>query len=286
MKTRQTVIMLWIALQLGYIALPQASAQSVPPPANTASGAVKAGDSDLPGSTQQQELGEILKELREIRALLEKQQTQLADLAVNPRPSGKIEMNVESDWPGMGKMDAPVTVVEFTDLECPFCHQFEVNTFSILKRDYIDTGKVKFVSLDLPLSMHSYAEQAAEAAQCAADQGKFWELRTAFFHRSGPPTKSSALDSAKSFGLDLTQFQACLNTNKYRDKVEAEAKVAATLHIHATPTFVIGRVANGKLTGVELQGALSYSQFQSAVDNLLQDQQEAPPNSVAQRSNR
>jgi protein-disulfide isomerase len=214
-------------------------------------------------------LNEILKELRDLRAFLEKQQAQLAEFVVNSRPPTKITVKVDNDWRVMGDTNALITVVEFTDLECPFCHQFENATFPALKSDYIDTNQIRFVSLDLPLSMHSHAEQAAEAVQCAGDQGKFWELRTALFHHLDPPTKDVLLESARSLGINIQQFQACLDTNKYKDKVTAEAKIAAALHIHATPTFAIGRIENGKLTGVELSGALDYSRFQTEIDKLL-----------------
>jgi protein-disulfide isomerase len=227
-------------------------------------------DSPSPANTQQQ-LNEILKQLRDLRALLEKQQAQLAELTVSSRAPTRIAMSLGKDWHVMGNTSAPITVVEFTDLECPFCHQFEISTFPTLKADYIDSGQIRFVSVDLPLSMHSNAEQAAEAVQCAGDQGKFWELRTALFRHLEPPAKGVLLDSAKSVGLNLPKLQTCLDTNKYKDRVAAEAKLAAALHIHATPTFAIGRTTNGKLTGIELNGALDYSRFQAEIDRFLAD---------------
>ena len=79
----------------------------------------------------------------------------------------------------LGRADAPVTLVEFTDLECPYCRAFHVGAFERLKREYIDTGKVRFVSRDFPLDFHPNARPAALAVRCAGEQGKFWEMRHA-----------------------------------------------------------------------------------------------------------
>jgi protein-disulfide isomerase len=267
---RQLMMLLWIGLQSSCLLLPDVVAQSVTSENRPAYDAAKTNDSASSGAAQRQQLDEILKELHEIRTLLQK--TQLANPTLDQMPAAKIELSVDSSWHVMGKADAPIAVVEFTDLQCPFCHQFERATFPSLKANYIDRGQVKFISVDLPLSMHSYAEQAAEAVQCAGDQGKFWDLRSALFQRQDPPTKSAVLESEKRLGLDIPQLQACLNTNKYKDQVASEAKSATDLDVHGTPTFVIGRLAGGKLTGVELNGALSYQRFQFEIDKLLQDQ--------------
>jgi protein-disulfide isomerase len=221
--------------------------------------------------TTEQKLSKILQELTDLRAVQEKQQAQLAEVLANARPHKKIAMNVSSDWHVLGNANAPVTVVEFADLECPFCRRFEHDTLPGLKADYIDSGQVRFVSMDLPLAMHFNARQAAEAINCAGDQGRFWELRAALLRNPDSPTKDMLLESATPLGIDRNQFQDCLDSGKYRNIVAAQAETAAALHIHATPTFAIGRISNGKLTGIELEGALDYSRFKTEIDNLLQD---------------
>jgi protein-disulfide isomerase len=280
----QFAVVLWIGLQSGCIPLPEAFAQTTPPASQTASRVAKTKDSASSREVQQKELDEILQELREIHVLLEKQQAQLANAAPGARPPTKIAFDIATDWHVIGKPDAPVTVVEFTDLECPFCRQFEKATFPTLKAEYIDKGQIKFVSVDLPLQMHSYAEQAAEAVQCAGDQGKFWELRSAMFQRQDPPAERVVLESAKRLGIDIPQLQTCLNANKYRNQVAAGTKIASALQIHGTPAFAIGRVVNGKLTGVELNGALGYPWFQAEIDKLLQDQNNSSTNAASQAS--
>ena len=128
---------------------------------------------DQGGLTRQQ--GEqILQELRQIRQLLERQQ--------QPKPQAPPEpVRAQLDLNGaemLGSRTAPITVVEFTDYQCPFCQRFHVSVFGEMKRLFIDTGKVRFYSRDLPLdSIHPNAMRAAMGARCAAEQGQFWKLR-------------------------------------------------------------------------------------------------------------
>src|SRR3954470_12835273 len=122
--------------------------------------------------TIQQQNEEMIKELRAIRQLLERL-TQPQPSAPAQPTSAKI---VDLKGYALGKPDAPLTMVEFTDLQCPFCRQFHVTSFEQLKKEYIDTGKLRYFSRDFPLeSLHPFAMQAARAAKCAADEGKFWE---------------------------------------------------------------------------------------------------------------
>jgi protein-disulfide isomerase len=112
----------------------------------------------------------ILNELKQIRQLLERQQ---ANSAPPPQPvSGKLKDGGEF---ALGSKDAPVTMIEFTDYECPFCRQFESTTFSEIRKQLIDTGKLRVIVRNMPLPMHSHAIVAAQAAFCAGDQGQFWE---------------------------------------------------------------------------------------------------------------
>src|SRR5665213_2353557 len=134
------------------------------------------------GITRQQ-ADDILSELKAIRQLLEKQYRPGAPGRLPPMPeipqTGKLRL--EGGF-SLGSNDAPVTIVEFTDYQCPFCRGFESTTFSEIRKKYIDTGKVRFVVRDLPLAeMHPDAMQAAEAAHCAGDQGQFWRMHDVLF---------------------------------------------------------------------------------------------------------
>src|SRR5262245_41431233 len=119
------------------------------------------------GITQQQAT-EILNELRQIRMLLEKQ---AKPAGPPPEQITKARLNLEG-VAMIGNKDAPITIVEFTDYQCPFCQRFHVTTFADLKKNYIDTGKVRFYSRDMPLDFHPNAMRAAQASRCAGDQNQ------------------------------------------------------------------------------------------------------------------
>ncbi len=102
-----------------------------------------------------------------------------AGQTADSKPLRQVSMPITGDWPSLGKPDAPLTLVEFTDYECPLCRAFHTETFGTLKTRYIDTGKLRFVSRDQPLpEYHPNAMEAAHAARCAGDQGRFWEMAT------------------------------------------------------------------------------------------------------------
>jgi protein-disulfide isomerase len=216
----------------------------------------------------------IVAELKQIRELLEKQQAQLA-LAMAPKPAAapappeKVQMNVGDGWYAIGRADAPVTLVEFADYQCPFCKQFHTAAYAELKKNYIDTGKVRFVSRDLPLEFHPFALKAAEAARCAGDQNKYWELRDALYANAAPPNDDVVKKAAESLSLDEKGFRACLDSDKYKADVQKDAVEAATLQISGTPTFVLAKSAKDKLNGVRIVGAQSFATFQAAIDGLL-----------------
>lgn len=209
----------------------------------------------------------VLKELREIRLLLEKQQSQLQLLT--GQPSERVQMTVRDDWHTIGRDDAPVTIVEFTDLQCAFCRRFHTETFPRIKEDYIDTGKVRFVSRDMPLEFHQYAWKAAEATRCAGDQGKFWELRNAILELLVPPTREAMQDLAERLALDVRAFLTCLDSDKYKATIRGDKDAASKLQITGTPTFVIARTARDALEGVRLVGTQPYESFRLQLDALL-----------------
>src|SRR6266404_7830642 len=118
---------------------------------------------------------DVINELKQIRQTLEKMQSPQAA----PAPDDKVSYKFSPGGFSMGDAKAPMKLVEYTDLQCPFCQQFHNATFAQIKANYIDTGKVRYVNRDFPLDFHENARRAAGAARCAADQNKFWEMRHA-----------------------------------------------------------------------------------------------------------
>jgi protein-disulfide isomerase len=181
----------------------------------------------------------------------------------------RVQMKLGSLEYALGSATAPVTLVEFTDYQCPFCRRFQAEDWPRLKRNYIDTGKVRFIVRDLPLSFHSNARPAAEAAHCAGEQGHFWPMHTGLLDKSADLSPQGLEARAKALGLDLPRFRACLAANKYESAIAANTAQADALGIRGTPAFVVGAAAHGTLDGVLLEGALPYDTFRMVFEALL-----------------
>jgi len=215
---------------------------------------------DEPGITREQ-ANQILEELKEIRHLLEKQSRPMAPAPMKTVPhTGK--MRVEGGF-SLGSADAPLTIVEFTDYECQFCRQFESTTFAELRKKYVDTGKVRFVIRDFPLSIHPSAMRAAEATRCAGDQGKFWPMHDALF--SGPPAlePKQLTQHAQDLKLDAERFRACLQSGKHKSDVQNDMEAASSLQIMGTPSFLVGKTKGDELDGDILVGAQPLGVFET-----------------------
>lgn len=169
-----------------------------------------------------------------------------------------------------GDPNAPITVVEYSDFQCPFCGRFVRDTHTKLRATYIDTGKVYFQYRDLPLtSIHPGALLAAHVANCAGAQGNFWPMHDQLF--AGAATQAwgqgdsadfnTLLGYAAALELDVTQVQACVQNNQFASQIENDMRAAAALGIRSTPTFVV----NGHL----LIGAQPFEVWQQLLDDLL-----------------
>lgn len=181
----------------------------------------------------------------------------------------KVHMKIESGWHWMGRDDAPVTIIEFTDYQCPFCRRYHTETFAQLKKNFIDTGKVRFGSRDLPLSFHANAQKAAEAAWCAGEQNKYWELRDTMINNAADLSSDAIVKYAQTDGLDIASFKACANADKYKGQIQKDRADASTVGISATPSFVIGKTATDALDGDRVVGALPESVFETEIQKFM-----------------
>jgi protein-disulfide isomerase len=220
----------------------------------------------------QQQFDELLTELKGIRAALEKmgQPGPAAQQAQQP-VSDKVTMAMPTNAYTEGKANAPLVLVEYTDLQCPFCQQFHNNAYDQLKKNYIDTGKVLFVSRDFPLDFHPWARPAAIAARCAGDQGKFWEMRNTLQSNSDKLSKEYIAQTAKNLGLNMLKFDSCASSDFYTADINKQIAEGSAAGVDGTPSFVIGRVENGQLNGTRLVGAMPYDQFDAKLKELLAD---------------
>jgi protein-disulfide isomerase len=171
--------------------------------------------------------------------------------------------------PSLGSASAPVVIVAFSDFQCPYCGRFEEQTFPRLKTDYIDTGKVRFVFFDFPLSqLHPNAELAAEAAACAQEQGAYWPMHDLLFRKQAEwaGTSNSSTEGlfrlyAQSLNLKADQFATCLSDQRYVQGIKKDQQVGLDAGVQGTPTFFI----NGR----ELVGAQPYEAFKQLIDAAL-----------------
>ena len=223
---------------------------------------------NMPEGMTREQADEILKELRAIHQLLDRQPVASAAPSAAPT-SDKVQMSVAAGWYTLGREDAPVTVVEFTDYQCPFCRKFHSETFAELKKNYIDTGKVRFVSRDLPLEFHPNASGAAVAARCAGAQGKYWEMRDLLLANDADLGQVSLLKYGKQINLDINAFGVCLNDKNYTTDIQKDVADAGTLGIGGTPSFVIGKTAKDQIRGVRVAGAVPYVVLENAIKDQL-----------------
>ena len=208
------------------------------------------------------------------------------DLLPTGDPGGEVQVAVDGD-PGLGDPNAPLTMVEFSDYECPFCKSFFEETLPQIKEQYIDTGKLRFVYRDLPLSFHEpAASKEALAANCARDQKGdegYFLYHDEIFARTtsnGEGMKSADYAAAATkIGLDVSAFNSCLSSEKFKDEVAADLAAAEKLTQDysavfiqgiGTPTFIVGKTdSSGTFTGQVISGAQPFEFFQQIIDELL-----------------
>jgi protein-disulfide isomerase len=212
---------------------------------------------------------QILEELKVIRQLLEKLTT-APPAAARPAAARVTFATLPADRV-LGSPTAPVTMVEFTDLQCPFCRVFQTTVFDSLKRDYIDTGKVRFISRDLPLeAIHPMAVGAARMTRCAVEQNRFWEMRHAVLVNNGRLSPDLLDTLAKQVGLDDDKLDACLaNITRLDTLIKADIAAARGAGLEATPAFVIGRTQPAGITGDAIMGAQPFAVFDAKIKQLL-----------------
>jgi protein-disulfide isomerase len=162
--------------------------------------------------------------------------------------------------PVLGNPDAPITIIEFSDYECPYCRKWHFEVFPLIREAYPD--QVNFVFRDFPLtSIHPNAVPAGEAARCAGEQGMFWEFNEALFSMQYGLNLDAYTAYAQAFGLDMAAFKECLDSARHQKEVLADLKWATDLGVRSTPTFF--------LNGIALVGAQPFEFFQMVIEKEL-----------------
>jgi protein-disulfide isomerase len=136
----------------------------------------------------------------------------------------------------------PIAIVEFADFQCPFCARHATNTLPTMKKELLDSGKARYVAMNLPLDMHPHALPAAEAAECAANQGAYWRMHELLFAKQKDLATTNYVALAGELGLNLREFEACLDSDNALKRVKAHINEAQRLGVRSTPIFFLGRV--------------------------------------------
>ncbi len=191
--------------------------------------------------------------------------------------TGPVKVSIDDDAI-LGDKNAPLTMVEFSDYECPFCKRYFDQTYPEIKKNYIDTGKLKVVFRDLPLSFHDpMATKEAIAATCAKEQGgdeAYYKMHDALFTKTTSNGNGLTIDNlytiAGEIGLNAGNFKTCLDSDKYKSEVSKDLADAGAAGADGTPTFFIGKSdPSGTIEGTRLVGAQPYTAFSTIIDGLL-----------------
>lgn len=181
----------------------------------------------------------------------------------------QVFQNLSDDDPVLGNASAPVTLVEFGDFQCPFCKKFHDEARKEILDTYVETGKVKIVYRDFPLeNIHPAARPAAEAAQCADEQGKFWQYHDALYTRQDALAKGTMdyVALASEFGMNKTAFAKCVKDRKYKDEVTKDYDDGVKAGVDGTPALFV----NGKK--VSPAGAQPFGVFQAQIEAALSEE--------------
>lgn len=187
-----------------------------------------------------------------------------------PTPEPTLQITIPEDLkrfdvsedgnPSIGPANAPITIIEFSDYQCPFCTKWHNEVFLRLLKEY--PKQVRIVYRDFPLSsIHPAATAAAEAANCANEQGKYWDYHSALFSNKYNLNRDGFIQYAQDLNLDVTSFSQCFDERRYADEVQADYEYAATLGIRSTPTFF--------LNGIPIVGAQPYDLFRQVIEKEL-----------------
>jgi protein-disulfide isomerase len=211
------------------------------------------------------------KDLQEAIAKLELKVLQNQLPTGQPKLPAKI--SIDND-PVIGSPEAPITIIEFSDFQCPFCARFHVQTLPLILEEYIDQGKVKLVFRDFPIqSIHPNALPASVAAECANEQGKFKEMHDMLFEKQNEWSKQETADAlslftqyANQIQLEEETFASCLTSGKHIDEIRKDLDDGRDYGVSGTPGFFVG---NDQIGYVELKGAQPFDSFKKVIDAQL-----------------
>jgi protein-disulfide isomerase len=212
--------------------------------------------------------------LRQDQKVVQKTLQTVKDILMGKAPPLENVLVGVAGSPILGNPSASLTMVEFSDYQCPYCGVYARQTFAKVVDRYVKTGKMRYVVRSFPLAeLHPLAEKSAEASLCAGEQGKYWEAHDLLFVKQQALQVANLRDYAISLGLDGASFQQCLDSGRFARKVSADLAEGQDSGVNATPAFFLGftdphdpsRIQAVKL----LSGAMPFHKFEVEIDSLL-----------------
>jgi protein-disulfide isomerase len=189
-----------------------------------------------------------------------------------PQPTRQLLLNVDGA-PAKGNPNARLTLIEFSDYECPFCARYTRETWPLLEKNYVKTGKVRYVFRNFPIpKLHNHAMKAHEAALCAGEQGRYWEMHDLLFAKSPAIGQTALIDYAARTGLKADRFQTCLSSEKHVVQIRRDITEARGVGVTGTPTFFLGETVPTQEQMqplIVLKGNQPYLAFKQAIDRSL-----------------
>jgi protein-disulfide isomerase len=184
--------------------------------------------------------------------------------------SGSVPAEIVTSVRGTG----PVALVEFADFECPFCGRHARDVEPMIRQAFIDTGILRQVFLNFPLSNHPRAVPASEAALCAGKQGKFWEMHDAVFQNQAALADADFTELARELRLDIALFTECITGGKERSLIDRHKSLARALSVQSTPSFFLGIVKPDGSVELKkrINGALSFDKFRSTIMDVTPEE--------------
>lgn len=234
-------------------------------------------ETDLQKQIQELKEGQISiqKQLDEIKKLL------LSSQAANqPQPRRELIIDT-SGTPFKGDPNAKLTLIEFSDYQCPFCSRYVRETLPEIEKEYIATGKLKYVFRDFPIeSIHQNSLLASSAANCAGDQNKYWEMHDRLFINQNALALADMPAHAKALGLDESKFKQCLETRKHEPAIRQRVNEGVSFGIQGTPMFFVGLTTpdDPKVKIIaSISGARPYASFKEVLERVLSSQSSQQP---------
>lgn len=215
---------------------------------------------------------EIFLQLSDMRKEIQRLQQQVAGLEqklVDTQPKLAPIPLAESEAMTLGKQDAAIAILEFSDYQCPYCVKHYQKVLPKLRERYIDKGIVQYVMKDFPLEFHAHARKASLSARCAGEQGHYWAMHNALFDAQGQATDQLIAAVIKQTKLDVSVFKQCLDNPAQAAAIEKDLALGARLGVNGTPAFLVGTVKDKQLIHYQrFDGVQSLETFADIIENF------------------